>query len=153
MDYEKIVSEYADMIYKIAIRYLKNKDDAEDIVQEVFMKYVSNKTPFKNSEHEKYWIIRVTINICNNEISSGRKRKTIISDEIDEYEKEVPFENTLSDLIDKLSEKYRTVFELYYLQDFSVSEISKILMITEASVRQRLMRARNKVKDNLRKGE
>lgn len=153
MNYEKLIKEYADMIYRIAIRYLKNKDDAEDIVQEVFMKYVVNKTPFNNSEHEKYWIIRVTINLCNNEINSGRKRKTVISDKIYEYEEEIPFENSLFDLIEKLSEKYRTVFELYYLQDFSVSEISKILRITEASVRQRLMRARNKIKDNLRKGE
>ena len=105
MNYEKLVNEYADMIYRIAIRYLKNKDDAEDIVQEVFMRYVSNKTPFKNSEHEKYWIIRVTINLCNNEIKSGRKRKTIISDKIGEYEKEISFENSLFDLIEKLSER------------------------------------------------
>ena len=141
----KLVELYSDMVYKIAKSYLKNTDDAEDIVQEVFVKYLDNKRPFINAEHEKNWIIRVTINLCYNELRSTQRRNKLCKTYQDEvfYEEH---ENSLCEYINKLKERYRVVFELYYLHDFTTKEISKILLITDMAVRTRLKRARNQLK-------
>ncbi len=156
LNIDNLVNEYSDTIYSIAIGYFKNKDDAEDIVQDVFTKYIScikSGKNFKTEEYEKYWIIRVTMNLCCN------KRKE------SNYKRNVPFidketigfefsesESLLLESIDKLEDKYRIVFELFYLREFKISEISKILKISEPNVKTRLRRAREKLKKLLQQG-
>ncbi len=156
IDSKNLVTKYSDMIYHIALSYLKNKDDAEDIVQEVFMNYINfikTNNDFESENHEKFWIIRVTINLCNNELKSKRKRnKVILNNEIfktfDFNENEI----CLIDCIDKLKDNYKIVFELFYIKELKISEISAILNISESNVKTRLKRARDKLKKILQSG-
>lgn len=151
-----LIEEYTDMIYHIAMRYFDNNEDAKDIVQEVFLRYVSNikagKT-FNDKEHEKCWIIRVTRNLCCNEINCARNRLTIPFKDCLYCEFKMDSENLIMEAIESLSDKYRIVFELYHLDGFKVSEISKVLNISSVNVRTRLKRAKDKVKEYLKKGE
>lgn len=160
IDYEieRVVEEYANMIYKIALSYLENKCDAEDILQEVMIKYISfiKKNKFKDEKHERYWIIRVTINLCCNEIKSAEHKKNI---SYDNCIKELFTTSERSDckellgLIENLKEKYREVFELFYIHDMKIADISKILNISESNVKIRLMRAKQKLQEHLQIGE
>ena len=87
---EEVVNKFSEMLYNIAIGYLRNKDDTEDIVQEVFMKYISytRRKVFNNDDHIKYWLIRVTINLCNNELKSAKRKNKVDITEIENLETE-----------------------------------------------------------------
>lgn len=156
LEIERVVDKYADMIYKIALSYLENKDDAEDIVQDVMIKYISfiRKNKFKDINHERYWIVRVTMNLCCNEAKSARRTRNInyeeyMSDSI-EY---IDDNNEILELIRKLKDKYRTVFELFYIHDMKITDIAKTLNISESNVKIRLMRAKKKIQEYLKIGE
>lgn len=160
IDYEieRIVEEYADMIYKVALSYLDNKDDAEDILQEVMIKYISfiKSNKFKDKNHEKYWIIRVTMNLCCNEIKSAKHNKNISYEFY--TERAVSSNENVNDeeifkLLEKLKEKYRIVFELFYIHDMKITDISKVLDISESNVKIRLMRAKKRLQEHLQIGE
>lgn len=66
VDIDKIVADYSDLVYQLAYAQMRNKNDADDIYQEVFLRYIRKKPVLKNEEHEKAWFIRVTINCCRN---------------------------------------------------------------------------------------
>ena len=87
--YNEIVENYSDMIFRIAYQYLFNKYDAEDIVQEVFVKLLTKRVIFKDEEHIKSWLIRVTINQCLDYKKSLTKKSTVPIENI-----EIPFEQT-----------------------------------------------------------
>lgn len=156
IDLENLMDKYSDMIYKIALGYLKNTDDADDMVQDVFtnyIKFIKSNHKFNDEEHEKCWLIRVTINLCCNELKAFKnKRNTILPEaffmELDFTEDEI----CLLDMVDKLDKKYRIVFELHYFRDLKISEISKVLQISEDSVKTRLKRARDKLKKYMQLG-
>lgn len=150
---KKLVYNYTDMLYRIAMGYLRNNEDSEDIVQETFfqyLKYVKSGKNFKDEEHEKCWLIRVTINLSCNKLKYGRQIQNIPFD--DESVQQIPLYNQdmyLLEDINKLKDKYKSVFELFYLKDLKVSQISRILNISEAAVKTRLKRAREYLKEIL----
>lgn len=152
MKLKDIIDEYYKMIYHISLEYLRNKEDAEDIVQEVFLRYVTyvneEEKSFTSKEHERYWIVRVTINLCCNELKSSRRKTNTKLDSSNEKSYIMP-DNVLFDEIQKLSDNYKNVFILHYLEDFKISEISGILDISEDNVKTRLKRAREKLKNGL----
>lgn len=144
-DIDQVVSLYANRVYRIAFSRLKNQSDAEDIVQEVFMKYITNKGIFQDEEHRKAWLIRVTINCTNSLLrSSWFKRITELKEDIPTYMEE---SSDLLSFVLKLPEKYRTVIHLFYYEAMSVKEIASILDIKESLVKTRLHRARTALKD------
>lgn len=156
LDISKLTTIYSDMIYHIAMRYLNTKEDAEDIVQEVFMRYIANFKAgklFDSEEHEKCWLIRVTRNLCCNEISCARRRKNLPFKDCLYCELDIRSENLLYNAVNKLSNSYKETFILFYIEEFKIYEISKILRITEDSVKKRLSRARKQVKDYIKRGE
>lgn len=145
-DIDQVISLYANRIYRIAFSRLKNKSDAEDIVQEVLMKYLANKDKFSDEEYRKAWLIRVTINCTNSLLRSAWFRKTT------ELKEDIPTSEMEegSDLLSyvlKLPEKYRTIIHLFYYEELSVKEIASILGIKESLVKTRLHRARNSLKE------
>ena len=150
----EIVNRFSNMLYNIAVGYLKNKDDAEDIVQDAFMKLISysRKRKFKSEEHEKYWLIRVVINLCNNELKSAKRRNNVSLTEIEYIEENYSKEDYITDIVNALEPKYKDVFRLFYVEDFKISEISKILSISENNVKTRLKRAREKLRKELELG-
>ncbi len=142
-EFEIKYKQYSQMLFNIAFTYMKNYDNAFDIVQEVFIKYLNNRG-FKNEEHEKNWLIRVTINQCKNEI---KKLKRIIYVEAEELNKVSDSSTNNSDqsifnLVSLLDDKYKIVIILFYYDNLSIKQISAVLKISESAVKMRLKRAR-----------
>lgn len=162
-EYVSYVTQYADMVLRIAINYCKELSDAEDMVQEVFLKLYETRTDFADGEHVKRWLIRVTVNHCKNHLASAWRRRT----QLVEFEKmESIYEqaagggaagasghsddDTLFEAVISLPEKYRSVVHLYYYEDYSVREIAHILQRKETTIQSRLMRARRMLKQQLK---
>ena len=155
---ENLISLYGNDVLRIATAYTRNFSAAEDIFQEVFIKVSRNINKFEKRSSEKTWIIRITIITCKDYLKSSWNKKVIPidvveSNNISNSEDDLLKKETSSAIIQeilKLSEKYKEVILLYYYQDLSTSDISKILTIPEASVRTRLKRARDIIKDKLK---
>lgn len=140
---------YKNMLYSIAYTYVKNKDDAEDVVQDVFMKYLKSNDVFPTLDNEKFWLIKVVINTAKTHVTRIWKKKVNLNDEYinkvaDKKEKR---ENDLFEVVCKLPSKYKDVIVLFYYEDLSIKEISSALKITEANVKKRLERGRNIIKE------
>ena len=144
---DRIVDTYSDMVYKLAYAQVRNKNDADDIYQEVFLRYVRKKPAFESTENEKAWFIRVTVNCCKNFWNTPfRKHTQSLEDNIVFQSEE---ESYLKPLVEQLPEAYRAVVHLFYYEDMAVSEISKVLGRKEATVRVQLMRSRKLLRDIL----
>ena len=136
---EEMFQKYGEMLYKICIVMLKNTYDAEDTVQDVLIKYMTKKPLFETYEHEKAWLIRVTINLCKDKLRFY-KQTTYPEDSID---------NQILAILLELPSKYKEVLLLYYVEGYKCFEISKILKITESTVKKRLERGRKLLKKKL----
>lgn len=144
--FEEVFHRYKEMVYRVAFTYLKNEADALDIVQNTFIKLLK-QDGFNDEEHLKRWLLRVTINACKNNLKSYWNLKTIVFHEEYHYHDEKSIE--LEELVFKLAPKYKGVIYLYYYQGYKVKEIAEILKISEASVKKRLARGREKLKIEL----
>lgn len=143
--YEK----YADMLYRIAFLYLNNKSEAEDVLQDIFIKLLYKSPSFNGDEHEKAWLIRVTQNKCKDILRSAKHKKSELPDNLssDDENEERLLSVRLS--IMRLPEKYKTVVFLYYYEGYSIGEIAKILHISNSAVKMRLKRSREILKLDL----
>jgi len=142
---ESVVREYSSMVYRLAYAQVRSRSDADDIFQEVFLRYVRNTSVFQSEEHRKAWLIRVTINCAKKHCSSLWRRRTVPFD--DRYTFSLPEENGLDEALRKLKPKYRAVIHLFYYEGYSIREISKILDVKESTVRTQLTRARGRLSE------
>ncbi len=150
--FNKKYDKYSALIYRLAFQYTLNKATAEDITQDVFIKLFVNNKRFANDEHEKAWIIRVTINHCKNilQSKSNNHLQLLDTEHIDEH-----FENRSIEKLDiqqsikDLSQNERTIILLYYYEDLTTKQISKYLKMNENTVKSHLKRAKIKLKNNL----
>ena len=142
--YREIVEKYSDMIYRIAYQRVLNQYDAEDIVQEVFVKLLCNKNYFRDWEHVKAWLIRVTVNLCVNYKKKLARQKTISASQL-----EIPFTEPEREILEELyllSDEDRIILYLYYYEEYKIREIAKILRQKQNTINSKLTRARNKLK-------
>ncbi len=145
-EFEKKYHNYGKMLYKIAFLYVGNSSDAEDVLHDVFMKYLETKKNFKDDSHEKAWFIRVTQNKCLDRLKkSERKNVSLSSVEEAAYEESESLKDVLKKVLE-LPEKYKSSVILYYYNDMSIKEISSILKISVSAVKMRLERARKLLK-------
>lgn len=140
-----MINKYSDMVYRIAYTRTNNKQDSEDVFQEVFLRLAKKMPSFKNEDHQKAWLIRVTLNCSNNFINSSWNKKTQGLDENMPFETKESIE--LYTYIAKLHVKYRTVIYLYYYEGYKINEISKILKTNESTIKTRLSRAKEQLKE------
>ena len=148
---EEVVQKYSSMILQIAYQNTFNMQEAEDIVQEVFIKLMNNILKLKNEEHTKAWLIRVTINLCKDHNKSFWHKN--VSNLKEDYKY---FDEEDSDLladISKLKPMYRNIVYLYYYQGYKINEISEILNMNQNTVSSSLTRARAELKDILTEGD
>ena len=124
----RAIELYADMIKKICMLHLKNHADTEDIFQTVFLKYMTTSPVFENQEHEKAWLIRVTINACHDLIRSFFRSKIVSLDAVSEQlsELSIPDWDVLEAVL-SLPVQYKDVVYLYYYEGYSAVEIAGIL--------------------------
>ena len=148
-----MISCYGNMVYRLAYARLQNRHDADDIFQEVFLRYVRRAPVFESYEHGKAWFLRTTINCCKNLWMSAWHRKTTALAEVEEQP--VYYENEeaqmLAEALASLPVKYRTVLHLYYYEGLTAEEISRIQQIPAGTVRMQLSRGRTMLKDALLK--
>lgn len=150
-NYEQIVRKNIDTIYRIAMSYTKAQADADDIVQQTFMKLLTKKVLFTDEEHVKRWLIRVCINECNSLFSSfWRKNVDSIDAMVTEPQFTVQDSRDLYEAIKALPPKCGVVIYLFYYEGYSSKEIADILHIKEATVRTRLARARKMLRTELK---
>lgn len=143
---KQIVSENSQSMFRAAYALLGNRADAEDAVQEAFLRLVEKDPPFKDDEHEKAWLLRVTINISKNMLKASDRKNLPVTEDIP-YENNRPFE--VSHCVFALPERYRSVIHLYYYEGYSIKEIASILKLPSATVGTRLSRARNLLRNTL----
>ncbi len=146
VDFSEKYDKYSAMIYRICAIRLGSKQDAEDAVQNVFIKLYYKAPDFATDEEEKAWLIRVAINACKDSQKSFWNKKTV-SLEAAANVSYAATENVekLIDIFD-LPPKYRTVLQLFYYEGYSVKEIAKIMKISEKTVTSHLCRARKRLK-------
>ncbi len=139
---EKAVKAHSESMLRAAYSLLKSVPDAEDAVQEAFLKFIEKRPVFSDASHEKAWLLRVTINISKNMLKASSRKALPIQEDI-------PYEDKDSNVLQcvmALEEKYRTIIHLYYYEDYSIKEISSILNLPQATVGTRLSRARKLLK-------
>lgn len=133
------------MLFRIAFSYLGNKHDSEDILQEIFIKLFYSAPDFASDEDEKRWLVRVTINQCKDHLKSFWNRNRISLEDIEEFATTPEDHEDLLEIL-KLHPKYKIVIHLHYFEGYRISEIAKILRISESSVKMRLKRGRELLK-------
>lgn len=153
-DIERAYNAHADMLYRVALTQLQSPADAEDAIQDVFMKYMNAATAFQSEEHERAWLIRTAVNQCRDMLRRHKQRTHLQLDDLAEVipdgrdgAAETAFE--LTQALAAVEEKTRMVLILHYLEGFSVEEIGKILGISVSAVKMRLSRGRETLKGKL----
>lgn len=142
--------QYQDMVYRIALHALGSPQDAEDAVQEVFLRLYTEKKPFAGPEHLRRWLIRVTVNVCRDALKSPWRRRRVFLDTLPETPVfDRPEQGALYREVMALPEKYRTVLYLFYYEELTVKEIGEVLDLRTTAVTTRLHRARAKLKEQL----
>lgn len=138
---------YSDMIRRICILHLKNYHDAEDVFQDVFLKYALRDEAFESHAHEKAWLIRVTVNACRDILKSFLKRNVVSLDNLTaEPACLLDEDKAVWDAVLKLPEKYRVVVYMFYYEGYSAVDIAKILHKKENTIYTWLSRAKMQLK-------
>lgn len=139
LNVQRAFDKYSDMVYRLAFARVKNKYDADDILQEVFLRYMRTKKQPQSEEHIKALLIRITINCSKSSLTSVyRKRTEPLSEQLSVNDGNF---DTL-DAVLRLPLKYRTVIHLYYYCGYSTEEIASILSLKYTTVKSQLFRAR-----------
>ena len=149
MDYERIFTRYIDTVYRVALNGCKNVSDAEDIVQNTFVKLMESSSIFEDDEHIRKWLIRVTVNECKSLWRNPWKKRRVEIENINEPVFSTPERSALYYAVRDLPPKYREVVYLYYFEEFSIKEIADVMGISETAIQTRLQRARQKLKNML----
>jgi len=145
-----VIEKYSDMVYRIALTRSGTIENAEDIFQEVFIKFSEKKPNFNNEEHEKAWFIRVTINLSKNINKSAWNRRVITLDESITFENKE--ETNVFSVVSELPQNYKTVIYLSYYEGYKVKEIAEIMNKREGTIKTWLYRAREILKQKLEGG-
>ncbi|MBR6337492.1 MAG: sigma-70 family RNA polymerase sigma factor [Ruminococcus sp.] len=155
MSDEEIVRTYSDMIYGVAMRYVRNRTDADDVYSDVFYRYFRRQRTFDSEEHRKAWLLRVTVN-CSKDFVMNRGYSEEIQEDMFGSETlygttEASAEDILAvrEAVKKLDDEHREIIELYYFSGLSVSEIGQMLQKSVNTVKSQLLRGRNKLKEIL----
>ena len=146
----RAVELYADTVRRVCMVHLKNYHDTEDIFQNVFLKYALSSAIFENEEHEKAWLIRVSINACKDLLKSFFRSHTVSIDEVLPQEQKLHEEHReVLEAVLSLPAKYKDAVYLHYFEGYSAVEIGKMLGKNVNTVYTLLSRAKDMLKESL----
>ncbi len=161
--FDEAMRLYIPMVYAIVLERLGNAADAEDVTQEVFIRYYKADKTFESEEHRRFFLIRVAVNCSNSFAKSSWHRHRslcdpddiigLLGDNADETAEENERKRAVLEAVMKLPEKYRTAVHLFYYEDLSIAEIAEITGEKENTVKSHLSRAREKLKRLLKDEE
>lgn len=145
----RAVEQYADTVRRICLVHLKNHADTEVIFQTVFVKYLLHNAPFASPEHERAWIIRVTINACRDLLRNVFRRRTVPLTEAMEQPAPPEEYRAVLQAVQELPGAYRDVVYLHYYEGYTAPEIAGILGKNVNTVYTQLTRARGLLRQAL----
>ena len=153
---EQIFRDYYQLIYRVAFSQVKNHADAEDITQEVFLKIIRHDMRYQSMEHERAWIVRVTVNLCRDLLKSKWHRTSVSMEDVSEAQRGscenfTEIQDDMMWAVLQLPEKYRNCLYLFYYEDYSIKEIAQSLEMPENTVKTNLKRGRQALKEFLEK--
>lgn len=149
-EFERYAKRYSDMIFRIALNILKNKEDSEDAMQNTLIRFYRNAGKLSGEEHIKAWLIKVAQNEAKRILRKSRRSDTSSLGEwvgeafSDDLEKKELFLSLMS-----LDEKYSTALYLFYYEGCKTEEIARMTSSTPSAVRSRLSRGRELLKKHL----
>lgn len=147
------IERYSDTVQRLCVVYLKNHADTEDVFQTVFFKYYLSSKVFESDEHEKAWIIRVTINACKDHLKSLFRSRTVSLDEIaetaDPMSEAAPENSDVLEAVLSLPQKYRDVVYLHYYEGYTAPQISRILHKNVNTIYTLLTRSKEQLREKL----
>jgi len=163
-DYSIIVDRYKDKAFSLLKKMLKNEQDAEETLQDCFIKAYNSLTGFKGEAKFSTWFYRIVYNTALTKLSSKKRKTENEMSSVDEhfnlksdYDYNVSERKDLSEfikeLVNKLPEKHSAIISLFYLEELSCEEISKVLDISLSNVKVMLHRSRNALKDIIIKND
>lgn len=149
----KIVEKYFDMIYRLAFSQTQSNEHTDDVVQEVFLRFIKSDKNFESDDHIKAWLIRVAINCSHSAFSNTWYKKTVpLCDKENELVFDTPEKSDVYYAVAELPHKYRAVIHLFYYEDMSIEEISKLLKINSSTIKSQLSRGRKLLRKKLKGG-
>ena len=146
----RAIGQYGDMVRRLCLVHLKNPADTEDIFQNVFLKYVLSPVVFESPEHEKAWLIRVTMNACKDLMKSFFRSRTVPLEEL--LDQPAPLSEEHREVLEAvldLPQKYRDAVYLHYYEGYTAAEIGKLLGKNANTVYTLLTRAREQLRKTL----
>ena len=145
MDWEALVLRNENHMYRAALALLGNREEARDAVQDALLKYLEKRPSFENEQHERAWLLRVTVNGCKSRLRAPWRRRRVDLSAALEVAAEAPVAEELEEL-GSLPPKDRAAIHLYYYEGYSTAEIARMEGEAEGTVRARLHRARQKLR-------
>lgn len=149
-DIERLIQMYGDKLFRLCLITLGNASDAEDAVQETFVKYLQKAPAFNDEEHKKAWLLTVATNQCRDMLRFKKRHSIVDMEEIKEFTEEKT-ESGILDAMMLLPEKYRMVLVLYYVEEYNIESIAKIVGRTKSAIKMRLQKGRKLLLDVYRK--
>ena len=143
---EESMKRYGNMLFRLCLITLGNEADAEDVVQETFIKWMQKAPVFADAEHEKAWLIRVAANQCRDILRFRTRHPVADIGDLQEYAQEMPDSGIMEALM-TVPERFRMVLHLYYVEEYSIAEIAKIIGRTSSAVKMRLQKGRSLLKE------
>ncbi|MBE7008488.1 MAG: sigma-70 family RNA polymerase sigma factor [Ruminococcaceae bacterium] len=147
---DETFQKYGDRVFSAAFSVCRNRADADDVTQDVFLKYHTTDMDYESEEHIRAWLIRVAINRAKDIAGSFWRRNKVAWEEyMDDLPFETPEDKGLFEAVMRLPDKYRVVIHLFYYEDYSVEEIAQILKSPTGTVKSQLSRGRMLLKNML----
>lgn len=143
---ERVMQTYGNMLFRLCLITLGSASDAEDAVQETMMKYLQKAPGFKTAEHEKAWLITVATNQCRDMLRFRKRHPVAELDDIKAYTQETS-DNGILDALMTLPDRFRTVLILYYVEEYRIEEIARIIGRTASAVKMRLQKGRRLLRE------
>jgi RNA polymerase sigma-70 factor (ECF subfamily) len=147
---DETFQKYGDRVFSAAFSVCRNRADADDVTQDVFLKYHTTDMDYESEEHIRAWLICVAINRAKDIAGSFWRRNKVAWEEyMDDLPFETPEDKGLFEAVMRLPDKYRVVIHLFYYEDYSVEEIAQILKSPTGTVKSQLSRGRMLLKNML----
>ena len=145
-EFENTVDQYSDIMLRCAYAYCGNYDDAEDIVQEAFIKFLDRSPQFKDDQHKKAWLLRVVINLAKNRNKTFWNRNKTALDEKMPDDNDMLRKCEIWGAVNSLPPKYRIMIFLYYHEQYTIEEAAAMIGISKSTAADRLKKARSLLK-------
>ena len=145
--FDRVYETYGPALYRFCLLQMKNPADAEDVLQDVFVKRLYQAPTFKSPEHERSWLYQVALNLCRDQWRRSRRSELPLAAAAGVSLP--PEELSLLDQVSNLPEKQRTVLHLHYYQGYGLQEIARLLGVTVPTVKMRLKRGREALRKEL----